>query len=123
MYENYLLHAGAITDLLNNADHASQMKYKESDVQDALVRKLQDSKYFKAVPAELRQNEPAAWVHAAEVLRDLFSELTAQRPQIFDKTTHAVRITEWLLEHDPSHLTEIVELLQNALGPESAESI
>jgi hypothetical protein len=60
---------------------------------------------------------PDDWVRrigAAGLLRDVFQELSGARVS-YEKTTHSVAITEWLIEHRPRELGEIADFLVQVL--------
>lgn len=66
---------------------------------------------------------PADWerrIDAAGLLEELFKELSETRVS-FEKTTHSVALTEWLIKHKPHTLQEIANLLVSLLKskPES----
>jgi hypothetical protein len=50
------------------------------------------------------------------LLEDAFRELSETRAS-YDKTTHSVAITEWLIANQPAALDEIAEFLIPLLPP------
>jgi len=121
MYENYLLNPGAIAYVLNHAIAESVEGYKgqlvtEEEVRELLKAKSREPKYFASAEAKVGQEEWLTYIHAGKVLKDLFSELTRDSAPIsFDKLTHSVALTEWLIEHSPQDLQEIADLLVSIL--------
>jgi hypothetical protein len=113
MYENYLLHPGAIAAVLS-ADDSGMTEYSPARVGTVLEEKLKDGKYFKGVGAKRPLADPLALVNGAKVLADLFSELSEARVS-FHKTKHCVRITDWLIENDPEALRDVSDFLLQVL--------
>ena len=61
----------------------------------------------------------------ARVLAEIFNRLSDTRVA-FDKTKHAIRLTEWLIENAPGELRQVADLIQACLvasGPESVETV
>lgn len=121
MYENYLLNQEAIASVLNRAIAESVEGYggplvSAEEVRELLNAKSADPKYFASAEAEAGKENWITYIHAGNVLKDLFSELTRDKAPIsFDKLTHSVALTEWLLEHSPEDLQEIAGLLASIL--------
>jgi len=53
-------------------------------------------------------------IHGALVLDDIFKELSEQR-YCYEKTAHAVALTEWLIENAPEGLDEVTKLIEEIL--------
>ncbi|MDR3481603.1 MAG: AAA family ATPase [Burkholderiaceae bacterium] len=111
MYENYLLEAAAIVEILNSVDGNRQAPIIESEIDSWFVAHGGDKKYF-------RPNEPMAFenenwrdkVHGACVLRDLFCEMTENRIE-YDKVTHGLALTQYLIDHPTPMLRQLAEFL------------
>jgi hypothetical protein len=101
MYENYLLHPGAIADVLSAVMGDAIV---ESDIAKWLADQKEAARHFQGEPKD--DADWAANVDAASLLHDLFAELTAAMAE-FRKTEHSVALTKWILENDPTHLDEL----------------
>jgi hypothetical protein len=112
MYENYLLDAKAITEVLNTTDQHTKT-VTEADVQDYLDGACKDAKYFK--PLDVSRG--IDWIRADRVLKDLFWDVADLD---YRKTTHSIELTELLLRNDPTKLDEVAGLIRAALGWVSA---
>jgi hypothetical protein len=84
-----------------------------------LVKKHQERKGKDAESKQLRyfcegvKTVPADWedsVDAGALLSDLFQELSETRVS-FEKTTHSVELTEWLVEHKPAALKDVADFV------------
>jgi hypothetical protein len=110
LYENYLLEPRAIAEVFNNYDNQDRPEpLTEEQVSTWIDQNLWDTRFFdnKEVPESKRQHEK--WirdVHAAKMLEKMFSDLSDTRIE-YNKTTHSVDLTKWLLEHKSEALTDI----------------
>jgi predicted ATPase len=136
MYENYLLHAGAIAAVLKelgkpptkpkisqqieqamgNSAFKEWVKDKPGGKSSAateqwLERKPRD--YFRDVPKNA--GKTLETIHAADVLGDIFAEAGL----FYRKVEDGVLLTRWLLKNDPDHLREIADLLGELLPSET----
>jgi hypothetical protein len=76
----------------------------------------QDLRYFCRGTVQV----PGDWelhIDAATLLGDAFRELSGARVS-YEKTTHSVAITRWLIEHKPDALREIAAFLVGLLPPQ-----
>jgi hypothetical protein len=55
-----------------------------------------------------------AKIDAPRLLMDLFLALSGNRLE-YHKTTHSPELVDWLLDHDPAALLEVVDLLKAVL--------
>ena len=119
MYENYLLNSNAITAVLNEELAKAEIDSIDTQIieQKLNVRKL-DKKYLRKVLDVERKNLEDD-LDAAKILEDLFEDLSVGRIK-FSKTLHSIRLTEWLLENQPSELKEIADLLTDVLREDYA---
>jgi hypothetical protein len=111
MFENYLLNPSGITAVLRSSEATG---ITESDVVNWLEQNQTNSKYYK--PLEIGSD--VSWtenVDGALFLYDLFTHLTSSQVH-FDKTTHSLMLTEWLLEHSREDLRELSDLLIQILS-------
>jgi hypothetical protein len=114
MYENYLLNATAIAAVLNSGTgEPLPNAISEAQVIEYLEKNRGAAKYYDSkYPFDGRTWQTN--VDAAKLFEDLFKELSDSREQ-FIKTTHSVRLTDWLLEYSSEDLKEIAELLTKVL--------
>jgi predicted ATPase len=116
MYENYLLNPRAIASLASSIEGFRDGPVTVEEVEGWLQRHSWESKYFAEEIREADRGDEL-WlqnVHGANVLKDIFEELSDSRAT-FDKVRHGVALTEWLVEYEPENLAEVVELLERVL--------
>jgi energy-coupling factor transporter ATP-binding protein EcfA2 len=124
MYENYLLNPDAIAAVINNAMVVS-VNYQGTpvtteEVSQLLATKSKELKYFKLAEGKVGANDWLYYIHAGSVLEDIFSELSRDRaPITFNKTTHSVALTEWIIKNSPNEFLDLAELIKKILYPES----
>jgi len=121
MYENYLLYPDAITAVLNQEDRERQQPLTSESVRESLETnkvKLKEKKdFFSKDTTQQELSNPQyvdANINAAKLLDVLFSELSEARVK-FRKTTHSVKLTEWLLENNPEHFASLAQFLRGIL--------
>lgn len=116
MYENYLLRPAAIAAVVADIQDFRESPVLEDEISQWIDSHRWEQKYFGfQVQSSTRTSE--FWmneVHGAKVLKDLFEELSENRVS-FEKTRHSLALTEWLLEHFPTDLHDIAQLLASAL--------
>ena len=116
MYENYLLHSEAITAIINECDENREEKLTIEEVKEWIDKNKYEASYFpKTVKIEeISDNDWFCKVDGAKLLKELFAHFCETRLP-FSKTTHSVKLTEWLIDNQPEQLLEIAELLVNIL--------
>lgn len=116
MYENYLLSADAITEMLNQ-DLGGGYEVSTEEVSSWIEEHGQDPEFFPTENAanELSRPEWRSMVHGAKLLSSLFSDLSNDRVE-YRKVSHGERLTHWLLEHSPDDLCELASLLATLLA-------
>lgn len=118
MYENYLLHPEAIAYILNEEDKEEQKEPITSlKVQEWLEENKHNKHYFpNGTPQEKLSD--SKWVDenidAAKLLDDLFANFSETRVK-FRKPRHPTMITEWVVDKDPNHFSELAEFLRGVL--------
>ncbi|MFP4103493.1 hypothetical protein [Coleofasciculus sp.] len=133
MYENYLLHPQAITSIINDEyegcenltpEDIEAYKVSEADVEQKIADKKSKKRYFDSKEFQEDKLKDLDWVNqninAAKLLNDLFSELSENRIE-FRKTRHSLKLTEWLLEHEPEQMIELAEFLQKVIAGNSVQ--
>lgn len=95
MYENYLLHPEAVADLIRHLDN-------DRSIDTVEVEQSLDSLIAKQGGIE--------GCHGAKVLESVVQAITASRCD-YRKVEHGTHLTQWLLEHEPSALHEVKEML------------
>jgi AAA15 family ATPase/GTPase len=106
MYENYLLDAQAITDVLN-----AEMIDETNKITVEQVQAMLDSSFAECED----KTKWLAEVHSANLLYDIFSKLTDAKVR-FDKTDHSIKLTKWLLANKPEELQELQDFLVKLLN-------
>jgi len=109
MYENYLLDPKAIAEVLNTTEgHIKTVT--ETDVQGCIDMYLAEPSYYK----NLNPNRSGIeWIRADLLLKKVFAEVAGLD---YRKTTHSIELTEWVLANETEKLTEVAELIREALG-------
>lgn len=110
MYENYMLHAGAVADVLTAA--AGQTT-GEDTVNKWIVVQKEAGKYFLGKPKN--DEDWLTNVDASSLLHDLFNELTHAQVE-FRKTEHSLALTKWILANDPKYLSELYSFLRSLIS-------
>jgi hypothetical protein len=111
-YENYLLHPAAIAAVINADDLQGGAVLNSDEVQRILDELSAQTKYSCAAPPSLRTSD---FTNAPQLLNDIFNRLTDCRV-CFNKTTHSVALTEWILNNDPEFLRPLAETLTETLS-------
>ncbi len=117
MYENYLLDADGIADVLNRLDVGRAAPLSAAEVERAIEPMRRDRGLLCGGTRDGDADQWEQHVHGAEVLSILFSHLTEARVS-FDKVRDCFALTEWLAQKKPEALHEIADLLCSAIeGP------
>lgn len=118
MYENYLLHPGAIADILSNLDNCREDIITTLDTDTMLKQMMHEEVYFPKEASNENLSDKQ-WVSCnidgAKVLKDAFSKLSENRVE-FSKTRDSLKLTEWLIRNQPESLEEISMLLDEVLA-------
>lgn len=118
MFENYLLNSSAISAVLS-ATIGSEVP--PDAIETWFERDGWLAKYF---PKSEPKRTPEIWlqkVDGAKVLEDIFKEFSEQKYP-YEKITHGLQLTKWLIENRPQELDEIAQLLLKAMKIESENS-
>lgn len=125
LYENYLLNYQAISHVLGDALGASAPSV--ADIQRWIDENRRDSKYWKTATFDQKtikgfhQNEE--WklhIHAAKILEDLFNHFGKVK---YQKTFHSYKLTQYIVEHSPEELEDIVHILKESLSRQLAPDV
>jgi ABC-type cobalamin/Fe3+-siderophores transport system ATPase subunit len=120
LYENYLLNSEAIAACTSEIKDFRPDPVTADEVEQWIETRRWDKKYFsEAIPKNERNRE--RWlrdVHGAKLLGDLYSDLSEQRVT-YQKTTHSVALTRWLVEHKSEAFREIADLLSEILDKQA----
>ena len=118
MYENYLLDAEAVTHVLNTEILEDVDKVTVEQAAQ-WIEEQRTAKFLTKKKPSAKVLESTEWlekVHAFELLEKLFSDLSNKTVE-YRKTTHSIKITEWLLKNNPEQLAELkgflIEILFN----------
>jgi hypothetical protein len=119
MYENYLLHDGAIAAVANAIENFRSKEVSPVEVKGLLESALSDSRYYceKVVPENPADKLVA--IHGKAVLRTIFSDLSETRVR-YNELEHGLALTEWLIQNSPDNLTEVSILLRSFLAPKGS---
>lgn len=116
-YENYLIHPRALMNVLNTLPSFAEKEIGDDKISKWLREKGGKRKYIEK-SGELIDFSDKKWlteVNGAVLLSDLFKEISEGK-QEYRKTTHSVKLTEWLIEHEPEALAELSQFLMGFLG-------
>jgi len=119
MYENYLLNPSAIASVMSNTEGLSHRSVTTEIIAEWIKRNGEDRTYFgrrKISGPALINKEWFADVRGAKVLEDMFDELS-EGTVAYDKVTHGLALTEWIIEYAPEDLEEIKVLIETVLPP------
>lgn len=128
MYENYLLDPAAVAAVMNEVQGFRDVPITDNEVSQLFDQKRgqlldergQDLRYFCKGTVQV----PGDWalhIDAATLLCDAFKELSQGRVA-YEKMTHSVAITRWLIEHRPEALREVASFLVGLLPPQDAST-
>ena len=118
MYENYLLHATAVANIVNAIPGFRAESVTPAEVQGIIDQKLRDRTYFYAPRPGGPQQQHKSWVDAVRILNEIFVGLSETRFS-YEKVKHGVALTEWLIENAPQELAEISGMLAEILRPQN----
>jgi hypothetical protein len=117
MYENYLLHPGAIAWVLNPEDKEQKQCLTGEEIREWLESNKLNKDYFSKTSTEEELSD-SQWVDknidGAKLLDALFANFSEARVE-FRKTKHSVMLTEWLLENNLDSFAELVQFLRGIL--------
>jgi predicted ATPase len=113
MYENYLLDPEAIANIINE-DDTRDKPLSNNEVSEWIKTNSRKEEYYPSINCSEENLNAPKWIenniHAARLLDNLFIELTDSRVE-YRKTKHSFKITEWLIDNNPSHLSELSDFL------------
>ncbi len=120
MYENYLLVPAAVAAVMNGIEG-----FRAPAISEDEVRQFFDRKCLERAPGgrQLRYfckgtvDVPTDWarrIDAAGLLAAAFDEFSETRVS-YEKTTHSVAITEWMIENSSAELQELTAFLVQLL--------
>lgn len=110
MYENFLLNPQAIAEVATSIESFRDPALTAEEVQEWLNINKADRKYAVRAPSE----KPFSGIHGAKLLEDIFKHFSENRVN-YDKVTHGVMLTEWIIKNSPEDLRELANLLQGIL--------
>lgn len=113
MYENYLLHSGAIASLMNSMEGFRDRPIEPQEIEDWINTNGWDRKYGLANVSKQAQHTTEWYnnVDGSKILKDLFIGFSETRVAYDNKPEYGQALTLWLIEHDPDSLKEIAGLL------------
>lgn len=121
MYENYLLHPGAIAATINAQDTEREYTVTEQEVKTWLGAQVWSNKFLDRKEPKLAKADKTEelWLrklHGGDLLTECFNYFTQARLP-YGKVAHGLALTKWIVNHDPKWLEEIANLLRSLLGP------
>ncbi len=114
MYENYLLDSEAIAAVANSIDGFRDAPLTADEVRQRLDQA--ENRNEDATPDSGDRSRP--WIERVRadcVLEKLFSSMSQCRVS-YRKPEHSVKLTEWLIEHNPESLKEIADLVAESIS-------
>jgi len=115
MFENYLLNPQAIAATVNSIDGFREQEVTKEEIHNWLEKNKSEKKYFKHSEIPVPADQVFDKIDAAKILSDLFLDLSENRVE-FDKIRHNVKLTDWLVDHDPEGFCELIDLLDTILS-------
>jgi predicted ATP-dependent endonuclease of OLD family len=118
MFENYLLDAEAITAIYNETTIEDAPSVTIEQVTEWIEDNKNNSQYASKSTKQKQLN--GHWnkdIDGARFLNDLFCQLSDSK-NLFYKTTHSVKLTEWLLTYKPEVLAELTDFLLEIINVE-----
>ncbi len=110
MYENYLLDPEAISQVL--CSEANGAIVTEEKITEWLRDNGGKAKYYPYKwDKRIADEQWLTRVNSAKLLHDMFGDVT-RATFAYRKTSHSVALTEWLIEHRPERLTELMEFVR-----------
>lgn len=113
MYENYLLDATAVAEVMNQREGFREVPVTAVEVSTFFDGVQKDKKYFPQ-GSDVSEDWKVS-VDGARVLGDVFSTLSQARCS-YRKPTDAVLLTEWMIKNSAEELEEITTLLEEVLS-------
>lgn len=115
MYENYLLHSGAIVAVANAIENFSPQQVTTEEVSRLLESALKDASHYcgRVVPNEAERRDV---VNGKSVLRRVFADLSETRVR-YAEVQHGLALTEWMIANAPAELNDVRDLLSSLLQP------
>lgn len=121
MYENYLLDAEAICEVLAEEDPSCK-SLGVGDYMKWLSARAQDAKFWPKGISSPPAYPSQQWfdgVHGAELLRELFGSFTEQRVE-YDKVRHGLKLTRVLIKNKSPALCSLAQFVASLLTTDRA---
>lgn len=119
MYENYILDPDAIATLLNS--EMTEIHVSGEEVTNWIKKNGNDSAYIKKSTVNTFEQAWLRDVHASKLLTDLFNALS-KTTVTYRKVKYGEKLTQLILEKDPSKFYELTNTLRQACGlPENID--
>lgn len=118
MYENYLLHSGAIAAVANTIENFRPRQVAPEEVTPLLEGILSDCRYYCEKEMPEKPADKLLAINGKGVLRKIFSDLSETRVR-YEEVEHGLALTEWLIANAPVELGEMSEILVSLLAPKS----
>lgn len=112
-HENYLLDPEAISAVLQ----LNGINKSTADAEAWISGHGAKREYFDTEKIETGDPQWPRTVNAPKLLDDLFADLSVETPLTYRKLVHSVALTDWLLEHKPEHLREVLDYVVGLVTP------
>jgi hypothetical protein len=113
MYESYLLNPEAIAAVANSIEGFRDVPLTGDEVK----KWLEERENRDNTPSGSEDRPGRPWierVRANSVLENLFSTLSEKRV-VYRKPEHSIKLTQWLIEHNPESLREIADIVAESI--------
>jgi hypothetical protein len=118
MYENYLLHPGALMALLNSLPTFRETPTTKEEIKAWIEEQGQDVRY-RAAKAQPFSPDWLAHVNGALLLDDLFQSISGTK-EIYRKTSHSPWLTRWLTENDKEYVRDLLTYVAGLIPGDDA---
>lgn len=122
MYENYLLHPGAMAAVMNGTEGFRGTPVAPDEVQTTMRAMFNDENYYCSSGGARPVEERIKNIDGARVLGRLFCDLSETRVA-YDKVAHGIALTEWMVANSPNELKEIGDFLIKILDSETGRQL
>jgi len=120
-YENHLLHPGAIAAVLNTLPSFKGRPIDAATV-DAWTKEQGGKRGFIIAATQVGTQNWFTMVNGPKLLEELFQDISEAK-ESFDKLTHSVELTKWLLVNEPDFLIELADYVRKLIpSPEGSSA-
>jgi predicted ATPase len=118
MFENYLLHPGAIAAHLGTLPTFVSNAPAPEDIQKWIDNRGDDPSYFADGKSPAPSDDQWCYqVDGARLLNDLYSSISNTQ-ESYRKVTYAIELVDWILANDRAHLNELISYVCSLIPAE-----